>query len=183
MSMNTHRLSYLAMLLVLAACTSAVPPVTAPPAAPAVLEQAPAKPVAPSAASWSKIVLWDGCASPYQPCPTYQITLYPDDRYELDGRRQVRTMGASSGVAPGAWERANAALDAVKFDTLPETIERKSSDPPCMTDAPGSLFSRFAADGTEKKVYWSWGCRNDEMSALLGKLRAAFGHEQLVKLP
>ena len=126
--------------------------------------------------------MWDGCSSPYAPCTTYEITLYSDDAYTLDGRRDVRTLGTSSGqLARGAWDRANAALEAANFDALPERIDAKPGDPPCMTDAPGMLIRRIESDGSERRVFWSLGCRSDEMSALLNAMRQTIGYDRLIR--
>jgi Domain of unknown function (DUF6438) len=174
--MNPVRRVPLVLIVALTAClaTNSVPLHTS----------AEAQPPASAATSSPSVVMWDGCNSPYAPCTTYEITIYPDDRYELQGRRDVRTLGASSGqLPPGAWAKANAALDAANFDALPSRIDRKPDDPPCMTDAPGAHFRRTAADGSERSVFWSLGCRSDEMSALLNAMREAISYDQLIKMP
>jgi hypothetical protein len=90
---------------------------------------------------------------------------------------------SSGQLAPGSWAKANAALDAANFNALPARIDRKPGDPPCMTDAPGAQFRRIAADGSERSVFWSLGCRSDEMSALLNAMREAINYEQLIRIP
>lgn len=174
MVMKSLGIPQLRLLLTLTACALADP----------AQLQTPAESQPPTAATTPEpqIVMWDGCSSPYASCPTYEITIYSDDSYILQGRRDVRTMGTSSGqLARGAWDRANAALDAANFDALPERVDRKPGDPPCMTDAPGMLVRRIGGDGAERSVFWSLGCRSDEMSALLNAMRQTIGYDRLIR--
>jgi len=174
MLMKSLRIAQLALMLSMGACASTGP------AQRQLAAEAPLPTVATTPEP--QIVMWEGCSSPYAPCPTYEITIYSDDSYILQSLSGARREGKSSGqFSLGAWDKANAALDAANFDSLPERIDRKPGDPPCMTDAPGMMIRRIEADRSERKVFWSLGCRSDEMSTLLEAMRETIGYDRMIR--
>lgn len=124
-------------------------------------------------------------------CISYEMEVHPDGGYKLDGRKNTRTQGVTTGsLGPDVWPKALAAFDAAGFAAMPATIAPGASagGPPCINDLPAVEFTRIAADKTnaaisEKKVVWNTGCASAPAFKLLEDLRKLFRYSDLVKPP
>jgi hypothetical protein len=120
----------------------------------------------------SKIVLRESCGY-ITTCPEYQITLTPDGHYVFQGYKNVSPMGAREGeLGKEAWTKAEAALAAAKWQTLPDAV-RSDDNSPCMPDSPGATIQRWEVSGKVKDVGLNLGCKSALASKLLGDIRAA----------
>lgn len=117
-------------------------------------------------------------------CPIYELTVTPDDRYQLDGRRFTRINGYSDGaLAPGSFERMQDLLENANFFSLPENYTFANPDVcpgPQLSDMPSITIS-YTTPRRMHTVTWYQGCRAPVMRDLRDGLRDAFGYEEIVR--
>jgi hypothetical protein len=116
-------------------------------------------------------------------CPIYELTVTPDDHYQLDGRRFTRINGYSEGqLAPGSYALMEDLLDNANFFSLPETYTFANPDVcpgPQLSDMPSITISYTTRRQTHT-VTWYQGCSAPVMRDLRDGLRDAFGYEEIV---
>lgn len=119
-------------------------------------------------------------------CPIYDITVYPNEFYQLNSGRFTQNPGMSTGSLPaGSWAAANAALQTADFATLPLDITIGS--PACsgtvVSDLPSATISETTIAGP-RSVEWYPGCFDAtdraRLNQLVTDLRVALSVETLV---
>jgi hypothetical protein len=124
------------------------------------------------------IVLSEGeCA---QTCPVYDMTLHPNGAYALNGVMFVKTLGVSEGkLGKSAWEKAEKALEASGFWTLPVNQTSNLSEN-CHAGAPTVNVTWRTTEGKQKTIAYTAGCGGTEMRDLVIALREAMAFGDLV---
>jgi hypothetical protein len=92
-------------------------------------------------------------------CPSYTLTVYPDDRYAWDGDRYVGVAGVSEGeLAAGTFKGAMLRLESVRYREFADSYNRPDECPEFWTDNPATLITVVDAVGTKKISHYA-GCR------------------------
>jgi Domain of unknown function (DUF6438) len=113
-------------------------------------------------------------------CPVYDMTLHPDGAYILNGRKFVKTEGATEGnLGTGAWTAAEDVLNTADFWTMKQ-VQTGETLVNCMTDAPSVMITWRTPEGREKTVTYNAGCGVAQMQTLIRDLRNAMSFDSLV---
>jgi len=119
-------------------------------------------------------------------CPVYDMTVYPNEFYQLNSGQFTSNPGASTGTLPaGSWAAANQALQTANFATLPLDVTQGS--PACgnqiATDLPSATISEVTIAGP-RTVEWYRGCFGAadrvRLNQLVADLRVAMTVDALV---
>lgn len=117
-------------------------------------------------------------------CPIYELTVTPDDHYQLDGRRFTRINGYSEGdLAPGSYAQMQTLLENANFFSLPEnyTFANPELCPgPQISDMPSITIS-YTTRRNSHTVTWYQGCGAPVMRDLRDGLRDAFDYDEIVR--
>ena len=162
------RLLFPALALALVACHPAPPP---PPPAPGPIPD-------------TGITLAEGPC--FGTCPIYDMTIYPNEFYQLNSGQFTQNPGNSTGTLPaGSWAAANQALQTADFATLP--LDVTVGSPACgnqtATDLPSATITEVTIAGP-RTVEWYRGCfaapDRVRLNQLVTDLRAAMTVDALV---
>jgi len=159
-----------ALALALAACDPMPPPTT------------PSPPLGPIPDTG--ISLSEGAC--FGTCPIYDITVYPNEFYQLNSGQFTTSPGNTTGTLPaGSWASANAALQTADFGTLPLdiTIGSSACGSTVVSDLPRATISEVTIAGP-RTVNWYPGCFDApdraRLNQLVTDLRAAMNVDALV---
>lgn len=137
---------------------------------------------ATSQSSTDRIEISEGAC--FGPCPIYELTVSPDDRYILNGQRYTRINGVSEGeLASGTYDLMIDLLDRADFSDLPPDVTFRNPEicpGPELADMPTLIVTRTTRRGSHT-VEWYQGCGNATLRDLRDGLRDAFGYEDIVR--
>jgi Domain of unknown function (DUF6438) len=120
----------------------------------------------------------------YGSCPIYELSVSPDDHYQLNGQRFTRINGYSEGdLSPGSYARMAEMLDNADFFSIPEDVTYNNPaicPGPPLSDMPSMTITWTTRRGSHT-VNWYQGCSNATLRDLRAGLRDAFGYERIVR--
>lgn len=95
----------------------------------------------------------------YGRCPAYTLIVYPDDRYEWQGRFSVAVAGGTHGRLPaGTFAAVAARIASVRFEEFAHRYSLPDECDEWWTDNPSTRIAVATAHG-EKSVDHYHGCR------------------------